>query len=311
MNHPLAEKGRLCAIVVSYFPEAGFAECLHGIQSQCDCVIIVDNGSTEQSHDLLLGLRGGIVRLHEMGRNTGLGAALNQGIAQARALGYDWVILFDQDSLPLSDMAACFSGILASHPAPDEVAIVGSAFIDRNRQPAPKRQHPPDSAPWREKRRVITSGMLLSLEAFEDIGPFREEFFIDTIDHEYCYRARRKGWRILQSTAPLLAHSVGHYRPHRFLGRVVWRSHHSALRCYFMTRNPMILAREERAFARLSRGAAKALTNILFIMLFEEDKARKTRATLSGCMHGLAGRTAMPKWIRRMAEQRSGGTPEG
>lgn len=311
MNRPLPEKGRLCAIVVSYFPGAGFAEYLHGIQSQCDCVVIVDNGSTGPSHDLLLGLRGGTVRLHEMGRNTGLGAALNQGIAQARTLGYDWVILFDQDSLPLSDMAACFSGILAAHPAPDEVAIVGSAFIDRNRHPAPKRQQAPDSAPWREKRRVITSGMLLSLEAFDAIGPFREDFFIDTIDHEFSYRARRKGWRVLQTAVPLLAHSVGHYRPHRFLGRTVWRSHHSALRCYFMTRNPMILAREERAFAKLARGAAKALANILFILLFEEDKARKARATLCGCLHGLAGRTAMPEWIRRMAEQRSGGTPEG
>ncbi|MCC6657722.1 MAG: glycosyltransferase family 2 protein [Rhodocyclaceae bacterium] len=310
MSRPLPEKGRLCAIVVSYFPDARFAEYLRGIQTQCDSVIIVDNGSSGPSRDLLRGLHGGRVCLHEMGRNTGLGAALNQGIAQARGLGYPWVLLFDQDSLPLADMAACFAGILAVHPRPERIALIGSRFIDRNRESPPSPQ-PAQGPAWSEQRRVITSGMLLALDAYDDIGPFREDFFIDTIDHDFCYRARRKGWLILKTDDALLSHSVGHYRRHRFLGLEVWRSHHSALRCYFMTRNPMILAREERAYAKLARGAVKALKNAFLVLLLEEDKAGKIRATLAGCAHGLAGRTAMPAWIRRMADQRSGGTPEG
>lgn len=312
MSRPLPEKGRLCAIVVSYFPDARFAEYLRGIREQCDSVLIVDNGSTGPALDMLRGLRGGPVRLFETGRNAGLGAALNQGIAQAGALGYPWVVLFDQDSLPLADMASCFADILAVHPQADRVALIGSRFIDRNRPPMPAQQPLPAGEPaWSERKRVITSGMLLSLEAFGDIGPFREDFFIDTIDHEFCHRARRKGWRILLTAIPLLAHSVGHYRPHRLLGRVVWRSHHSALRCYFMARNPMILARESRAYAKLLRGGYKALKNSLLILFFEEDKARKIGATLTGTLHGLLQRTDMPAWIRRQIERPSERSPEG
>lgn len=312
MSRPLPDKGRLCAIIVSHFPDARFAEYLGAIQTQCDRVLIVDNGSVGPALEMLRGLSGGPVCLFETGRNAGLGAALNAGVAHARKLGYAWVVLFDQDSLPLADMAVCFAGILAAHPQADRVALIGSRFIDRNRQPLPvQRPAASGEALWAEKKRVITSGMLLSLQAFDDIGPFREDFFIDTIDHEFCQRARRQGWRILQTSIPLLAHSVGHYRPHRFLGRVIWRSHHSAWRCYFMARNPMLLARESRAPAKLLRGGYKALKNSILILLFEEDKARKIGATLTGALHGLLQKTEMPAWIRRQIERTSERPPEG
>ena len=312
MNSPLPQKNNLCAIVVTYFPDVRFAEYLLGIRAQCDSVIIVDNGSTGPALDMLRSLCDRQVSLFETGSNAGLGAALNQGVAQARARGYDWAVLFDQDSLPLGDMAGSFSGILAAHPEPNRVAIIGCGFIDRNRHPTPV-QLPviPGEPLWTEKKRVITSGMLLSLQAFEAIGSFREEFFIDTIDHEFCHRARLKGWRILKTATPLLAHSVGNYRRHRFLWFDVWRSHHSALRCYFMARNPMILARESRAYAKLVRGGFNALKNAFLILFLEEDKARKIKATLCGYLHGILRRTEMPEWIKRQASRASEGALEG
>src|SRR4030095_5315976 len=60
-----------------------------------------------------------------------------------------------------------------------------------------------------ERRTVITSGTLLSLNAYDAIGRFRDDFFIDGIDHEYCLRARAKRYRILLMLAPLLVHSIG------------------------------------------------------------------------------------------------------
>jgi len=39
---------------------------------------------------------------------------------------------------------------------------------------------------------VITSGSLLPLATYADIGPFREEFFIDFVDTDYCFRARKE-----------------------------------------------------------------------------------------------------------------------
>ncbi len=311
MNRPLPERGNVCGIVVTYQPDAQFTSYLSGIGKQCSRVVIVDNGSNKAILDMLRSTCSNQVSLWEMGRNTGLGVALNHGISEARSENYPWVLLFDQDSLPLGDMTTTFAEILTLHSAPDRIALIGSAFIDRNRQAESAQRALPSAEPWREKRRVITSGMLLATDAYERIGPFREDFFIDTIDHEYCERAQRQGWRILQATTPLLSHSVGHFRRHRLLGFDVWRSHHSALRCYFKTRNPMLLARESHAWTRLLRGGLKSLKNAFLVLLFEEDKRNKIMAMLAGYRDGVCGRSAIPELVRRQIEPRSEGAQEG
>ena len=38
----------------------------------------------------------------------------------------------------------------------------------------------------------MTSGNLLNLKIAEKIGDFEEKLFIDEVDHDYCYRIRRK-----------------------------------------------------------------------------------------------------------------------
>jgi rhamnosyltransferase len=312
MSRPSLKKNNICALVITYFPGTRFPEYLQSIRKQCGQVCIIDNGSTGVPLDMLENIHDKAVHVKKMGRNTGLGTALNEGVALAKTLGYRWVILFDQDSQPLIDMVKCFASILSTYPNCNRIALIGSRFIDRNKTShvALSSLPSPEPRPWIEKRRVITSGMLLAMDAFDDIGPFREDFFIDTIDHEFCYRAQRKGWHVLQTASPVLIHSVGDYRPHRIFGRTIWRSHHSALRCYFMTRNPMILAREEKDYTKLLRGVYKALVNSFYILLFEDDKLKKLHATLLGYFHGLQHSVTFPQWLRQEAERDSARTPE-
>ena len=292
------DPGSVCAVIVTYRPEAEFAGYLEAIRSQFHPVIVVDNGSAGAALDMLRGLAGADVVLLEQGRNTGLGAALNTGVREARARGFRWAVLFDQDTLPTGDLAACFAGILADHPEAENIAVIGSRFQDRNRPPAAPECTKDGGPLWIDKRRVITSGSLLSLAAFEALGPFREDLFIDSIDHEFCHRAKDGGWRVLQTAATLLSHSVGNYRRHNLLGLKIWRSHHSAVRCFFMTRNRMLLARERGQFGKLLRGGFRALEDVGLLLLFEEDKAAKVRATLAGYVAGIRHDTALPVWLK-------------
>jgi rhamnosyltransferase len=54
-----------------------------------------------------------------------------------------------------------------------------------------------------------TSGSLISIEAFREIGPFREDYFIDGIDLEWCFRAWSKGYSCWLSTDTTMEHTVG------------------------------------------------------------------------------------------------------
>jgi rhamnosyltransferase len=95
-DRPSAET--ICAIVVTYFPDAQFVERLNRIRGQVGLTVAVDNtGDTNVEN--LVGHPDG--PHHEVIRNAedlGIGAALNQGLTRAKDLGFKWVSTFDQDS---------------------------------------------------------------------------------------------------------------------------------------------------------------------------------------------------------------------
>jgi GT2 family glycosyltransferase len=43
----------------------------------------------------------------------------------------------------------------------------------------------------------MSSGNLLNLAAFKQVGAYNESFFIDYVDHEYCLRLKKKRFSIL------------------------------------------------------------------------------------------------------------------
>jgi glycosyltransferase involved in cell wall biosynthesis len=78
---------RVCAVVITYFPDAGFPERLEKIAAQVSRVIVVDNGTTGQSGMNLEKALGATERVSciRNGENLGVAAALNQGIRRALA----------------------------------------------------------------------------------------------------------------------------------------------------------------------------------------------------------------------------------
>jgi len=146
---------------------------------------------------------------------------------------------------------------------------------------------------WEEVESVITSGCLLSLRAYAAIGPFRDDFFIDYVDTEFCFRARAAGFRIIESRAPLMSHSVGAATFHTVLGSKTWTTNHSAERRYYIARNNTVMLRE---YAGLGRGhwLWKSITRTFRltkrIALFETDKVSKIAAAWQGWRDALRGR---------------------
>ncbi len=56
---------------------------------------------------------------------------------------------------------------------------------------------------------LATSGSLVDLAAHAQIGPFRDDFFIDAVDLEWCFRAWARGWSCWMDPGTAIPHSVG------------------------------------------------------------------------------------------------------
>lgn len=283
----------VCAIFVTYHPSTALAVEVVRVTKQVGGVVIVDNGSTDAELQTL----GRIatdpsVSLVLNGSNLGLARALNIGLQRAAARGFSCVLLFDQDSRADDDMVHTLLAVRASAANPEGVAIVGAAHRERHRPPkqviAPGDELLGEEVDW-----VITSGSLLCLAAASVIGPFREDFFIDYIDIEYCWRARAAGYRLLKSKKPLMAHSIGAPTQHRLLWMKKWTSNHGAARRYYMARNSTVMLRDSGQYrfgwwAMAGLGACfKPLKRVL---LYEQDKRNKSAAILSGWWDGVQGR---------------------
>jgi rhamnosyltransferase len=172
--------------------------------------------------------------------NIGLGAGLNAVVEAAQAQGFSHILLFDQDSTPAAGLAAA---LLAQWPAAERVHGVVAAI-------GPVLTPPPGESflPIRYHRRaglsdaalgavdfLPTSGTLVSISAWCEVGPFRADYFVDGIDVEWCFRAWSRGQACLLAEQVAMSHRWGHAEDEA--GRLPQILRQSRLRSYYYLRN--------------------------------------------------------------------------
>lgn len=269
------------AIVTWFHPDASAHERLHQAATQCDSVLVVDNTPTGS------GVPGSPpqVRYLPLGGNHGLAGALNAGL-QVLPEAYDAVLLLDQDST-LQDGAV---GLLSRHLQRSAVGIAAPTPWDEeeHRWVDPRAHLRPEVA---EVDAVITSGMLIRRACLDGVGGFREDFFVDAVDQDFCLRARSAGWLIVQDRSVRLAHRLGATRWHRLAGLRVRATHHTDWRLYSGARNGAVLIREHAA--RRPRWAVVNSLQLLYwlvtVIAFEPPRPRRAARFLTGLLHGLRG----------------------
>src|SRR6266480_5693543 len=154
----MLEKKSILAIVVTYHPDSSFPERFESLAGQVDTVLIVDNNSGPSAVSML---REAAARLDtDLILNSeivGLAAALNIGVKEAIAKGYEWALLFDQDTVPGNNIVEGLCQAYEDFPRKEKLAIIGSNY---NEPDTGKLRFSPlamDGRSWKERRVVITS----------------------------------------------------------------------------------------------------------------------------------------------------------
>ena len=157
-------------------------------------------------------------------------------------LGFKWALLLDQDSCIDDDLVPTLIAASAAYPDRDRLGVIGSAYRDVNH---PSQEQPERAVEDTWGRSGIGNHFgLVDPVTLAVIGAFREEFFIDYVDMEYCFRARALGYRIIRTRRPIMSHTIGSISEHNVLWMKKWTFNHATDRRYYIARNDTVMLRE-------------------------------------------------------------------
>jgi rhamnosyltransferase len=275
----------ICAVITAYCPDDYFSERVILIRAQVGLVIIVvDGGGRQNIVNILKNLfqnDSGVV-ISSLPDNMGIATALNVGISIAKQREYRWILTLDDDTITKSDMVKNLieSWYIVTEQGSKSIALMGMLSKDAYTGNVDNKYGCKNKF-FVEKRGIITSGSLMSLDAYDVVGPFREEFFIDSVDYDYCMRARAKGYRIIRICRIGMVHSLGRTEKYNIGWLKMQTTNHSTVRRYYMYRNSTVLAREYFLRDPLYSLAVFLfqLKTLFVVFFFENDKRMKLKFT--------------------------------
>lgn len=228
---------RILAVVVLYFPASPPAD----LSGEVDDVLVVDNTNN----------------------NIGVAAALNLGLKKAVEEKFDWLLTMDQDSVFEAGALNELKKVALS--CDNKVAWISPFHKTQKAKTA--------SAGIEEVRVEMTSGSLIR----PGLGSFEEKLFIDSVDHEYCLRLRKNGYKIIRVNNAVLNHQLGTLKKNWMgFSTIV----HPASRRYYITRNMLYVMAKYPEFRMF--GAKELIKSFVLICLVEDGKIDKLKAMVKG-----------------------------
>ena len=213
----------ISVVIVTYNSSYIIADCLteliKAIPRQTSEVIVVDNASTDRTLEMVEGFKGHLKKIITSAENAGFAGGVNQGISESQG-GY--VLLMNPDLMINSHCVKGMMDFLSGH---EKVGAVGVKlnYSNGTRQPSCRRypilrgvlanrirllrkifgesllkhylmedanNQAPEEVEW-----IIGACMMFRRKALEEVGLFDEKFFLYFEDADWCYRARKRGWK--------------------------------------------------------------------------------------------------------------------
>ncbi len=169
-------------------------------------LIVTDDASKDNSAELIA-QSFPTVRLIELKKNIGFGAAVNLAM---RASNARWVFLLNNDLALRADFCARLLAVLQSQPDPEAVFAIGARTLDWTSGEA---NHGGQNAAWRDSMIVQTpfdsddavpagffqaGACLIDREKFLAMGGFADIYHPGYWeDYDLAWQARRRGWTVL------------------------------------------------------------------------------------------------------------------
>jgi rhamnosyltransferase len=289
------QKFKVCAVMVCFYPDIEeLSSNIKSIVKQVDKLVIVDNTDNPINNSFLteehLVDKIEWVSLKE---NRGIGAAQNVGIKIAIGHNYDGVLLLDQDSNPPNNLVSeLVSGIDYLVSKGLKIACIGPDIFNKKTneiyKPVLNKGIQIDQD-FVEKEVLISSGKLLLTKAVKEIGLMDESLFIDLVDFEWCWRAKKHGFRIYSSKKIKMGHMVGSKNVKIF--SVYNLLIPAPIRHYYQFRNNILLLK--KGYVPLKWKIKSLIERCLELIIypcFVAPRVKRFKYIFRGIMNGILGK---------------------
>lgn len=277
---------RIAAGVVLYHPTQTAIRLVQALSKQFDGVFAVENESTAFESDNKADNRD--IQVQRNRENAGLAQAFNQLCDTARQAGFEWLVLFDQDSQVPPDFRANFTGLFSMLTEPP--ALLAANYRTELCGETFPGYRLGDDVAIGEQVTDLNAGSLINLGIHREVGGHCEALFVDHVDHEYCLRLRRHDYSVLATREPLFTHEVGNIVCGRRFGRVWQSGGHSTVR---RREAAEALVRVVKSYWRDEPGwCARMLLlelprSVVAMLVLERQRAAKTKALAAGLVRGI------------------------
>lgn len=267
---------QVSAVVIFYNPDNSVLDNLRTYINQVERTFIIDNSDKPLNDSLIseIILNNNIEYISNH-KNMGIAAALNIGLKKAISEGYNYVLTMDQDGKAAPDL---ISKLLEIMTTSDKIGIVAAEHMD------PDLHNLPVNNITKEVLYTMTNGNLLNLSAYQSSGEYLEELFIDHVDHEFCLRLNKNGYKIIKTNNTFIYHKLGKALKKRIFNFNLYPTFHSPIRLYYRTRNRFYV---NNLYKKIFPGYVKEdrkhmLREIFDIILCEKDLYNKFKMILRG-----------------------------
>ena len=258
----------ICGVTVLYNPTEEIFENINSYLKELDKLYIVDNSEekNEKLKNKIIEFSSKIKYI-KLNGNEGIAKALNIAKNKAIKEDYDWLLTMDQDSkFENEDFSKMLD--LVKKNFKKNIAIfspfhktIGSNYENKK---------------IIEKDTVMTSGNLLNLKIAKKIGDFEEKFFIDEVDHDYCYRIRKANYKIIVLNEVILNHGLGNIKKYK----IFLVTNHNYIRRYYITRNRLYMIKKYSFLKKIY--IKNIIKDLIKIVLVEKDKIKKLKMIYLG-----------------------------
>ncbi len=228
----------LSIIIVSWNVKPLLRLCLGSIQRSLERsgaaaeTIVFDNGSTDGSADMV---REDFPRVHLMESEVNLGFTKGNNLAIGQSEGR-YILLLNPDTEVVGDALGTMVAYMESHP---RVGALGPQLLNSDGSIQPSRRRFPSLAtafiestllqPWFQKGKVLQryyladrpddetqyvdwvvgAALMIRREAWNQVGPLDEGFFMYSEELDWCYRLKKLGWEVAYLPTAQVVHREG------------------------------------------------------------------------------------------------------